>query len=294
MKYKPRSQDGHVETRTLVQGPLADRTFNLSLTMCANPLCACRDIFLTAKEQIQEGRAPAKPSGKAEFLLDLGRRALGTDDSKDAASLAFGKDFTASMGDEDWAWFDAWWMDCREAQMSLADLDKLQALFPDRVFEDLSCLVGYDEVVTYTGGLSFSFQGKPWVAFDSYCLNPECSCTSAFLILVPLEGMGPEAGKPGTCVDGFYSYDSNEFQPETELATGPKSEELISALRAIHPNLVTELQEHHRRLRALLLAELTRRTLVSPHGPIRNEPSVGRNAPCPCGSGKKFKRCCGA
>jgi uncharacterized protein YecA (UPF0149 family) len=23
-------------------------------------------------------------------------------------------------------------------------------------------------------------------------------------------------------------------------------------------------------------------------------PSSGRNAPCPCGSGRKFKRCCGA
>jgi uncharacterized protein YecA (UPF0149 family) len=22
-------------------------------------------------------------------------------------------------------------------------------------------------------------------------------------------------------------------------------------------------------------------------------PKVGRNAPCPCGSGKKYKRCCG-
>lgn len=23
------------------------------------------------------------------------------------------------------------------------------------------------------------------------------------------------------------------------------------------------------------------------------KPDVGRNAPCPCGSGKKFKKCCG-
>ena len=23
------------------------------------------------------------------------------------------------------------------------------------------------------------------------------------------------------------------------------------------------------------------------------EPRVGRNAPCPCGSGKKYKKCCG-
>ena len=27
---------------------------------------------------------------------------------------------------------------------------------------------------------------------------------------------------------------------------------------------------------------------------VREEPKVGRNDPCPCGSGRKFKRCCGA
>ena len=26
----------------------------------------------------------------------------------------------------------------------------------------------------------------------------------------------------------------------------------------------------------------------------RDEPKVGRNDPCPCGSGKKYKKCCGA
>ena len=26
----------------------------------------------------------------------------------------------------------------------------------------------------------------------------------------------------------------------------------------------------------------------------RQGPKVGRNEPCPCGSGKKFKKCCGA
>jgi hypothetical protein len=27
---------------------------------------------------------------------------------------------------------------------------------------------------------------------------------------------------------------------------------------------------------------------------VRNEKKVGRNDPCPCGSGKKYKNCCGA
>lgn len=32
--------------------------------------------------------------------------------------------------------------------------------------------------------------------------------------------------------------------------------------------------------------------VVEPY--VRSSPKVGRNEPCPCGSGKKYKRCCGA
>ncbi|MCA9583063.1 MAG: SEC-C domain-containing protein, partial [Myxococcales bacterium] len=33
----------------------------------------------------------------------------------------------------------------------------------------------------------------------------------------------------------------------------------------------------------------------APQAPVvRATPKVGRNEACPCGSGKKFKRCCGA
>lgn len=28
--------------------------------------------------------------------------------------------------------------------------------------------------------------------------------------------------------------------------------------------------------------------------PVRVEQKIGRNDPCPCGSGKKFKKCCGS
>lgn len=33
--------------------------------------------------------------------------------------------------------------------------------------------------------------------------------------------------------------------------------------------------------------------LVKPKTAVRSEEKVGRNEPCPCGSGKKYKRCCG-
>jgi len=32
---------------------------------------------------------------------------------------------------------------------------------------------------------------------------------------------------------------------------------------------------------------------ASPVSFIRTEPKLGRNDPCPCGNGRKFKKCCG-
>ena len=33
---------------------------------------------------------------------------------------------------------------------------------------------------------------------------------------------------------------------------------------------------------------------IESHEPyVREEPKIGRNDPCPCGSGKKYKKCCG-
>jgi SEC-C motif-containing protein len=37
---------------------------------------------------------------------------------------------------------------------------------------------------------------------------------------------------------------------------------------------------------------LTEGRMVKPE-PVRKEQTIGRNDPCPCGSGKKYKKCCG-
>ncbi len=38
----------------------------------------------------------------------------------------------------------------------------------------------------------------------------------------------------------------------------------------------------------------TEGTAVARKPIVRTEPKVGRNDPCPCGSGKKYKKCCGS
>ncbi len=53
--------------------------------------------------------------------------------------------------------------------------------------------------------------------------------------------------------------------------------EIIAGL----PDMLADL--HHHRIDAL-----------TPREPIRRADTPDRNAPCPCGSGKKYKKCCGA
>ena len=64
-------------------------------------------------------------------------------------------------------------------------------------------------------------------------------------------------------------------EPGTPIAYKERLE-IIGSL----PGMLNDL--HHHRIDAL-----------TPREPIRREDTPGRNAPCPCGSGRKFKRCCG-
>ncbi|MEW5944470.1 MAG: UPF0149 family protein [Pseudomonadota bacterium] len=61
-----------------------------------------------------------------------------------------------------------------------------------------------------------------------------------------------------------------------------KEQELLAELREDLPSVVLDIYNFW----------LDRR--VAPRPARRAVPKIGRNDPCPCGSGKKFKHCCGA
>lgn len=51
-----------------------------------------------------------------------------------------------------------------------------------------------------------------------------------------------------------------------------------------------ELVEMHEELYNSHLTKAEREANIQP---VRTEPKIQRNEPCPCGSGKKYKKCCG-
>lgn len=55
------------------------------------------------------------------------------------------------------------------------------------------------------------------------------------------------------------------------------------------PHAVAIIRDHGNRVRK----EMNEQGIVAVPRGIRHAPKIGRNEPCPCGSGKKYKKCCG-
>lgn len=84
---------------------------------------------------------------------------------------------------------------------------------------------------------------------------------------------------------------AHEDDPDLEMRSyqEPVSDELREKLIAGVSAMVTHLYHYfapHRKLNASVAAEQ--------HNPLHPKRKIGRNDPCYCGSGEKYKKCCGA
>lgn len=90
----------------------------------------------------------------------------------------------------------------------------------------------------------------------------------------------------------------NDPDPKLRPAEGPLQPEdreaMLEALAAVVPVIFDFFGDEGEFDEELNDPGLIDRTLAATIPYERETPKIGRNEPCPCGSGKKYKRCCGA
>lgn len=130
----------------------------------------------------------------------------------------------------------------------------------------------------------FRFGERVFEAVDLYCVTEGCSCGEVVLDFAPVAPRGAPA--PGAVrVD---TLGEASVEPEHEKHR-ERLEQLWAAFQQRHPRY----RERFAR-RSTVMHGLAGRIVGAPRGKIeRRTAKVGRNDPCPCGSGKKFKKCCG-
>jgi len=126
----------------------------------------------------------------------------------------------------------------------------------------------------------YQLDGHLYKADEMYCPVPDCTCGE---ILVDFEAILP----PGIDSPGrVLVQQSGAFELKPQKGGKGQLEQLWSAFRQRHPNYLARFARRYPVMKDIGARIVTTQTVV------RTEPKAGRNDPCPCGSGKKYKKCC--
>jgi hypothetical protein len=124
------------------------------------------------------------------------------------------------------------------------------------------------------------------MSLDQYCVRPGCRCKDVHLNLLPItEGRALETTGVVSVDYATKAWMRVEDEPlPCDVAT------IKGLIEGAIPDFYGKLPARHDKLRAIY-ANCRKRWRAAVADVIIKEPA-GRNDPCPCGSGKKFKRCC--
>jgi SEC-C motif domain protein len=156
-----------------------------------------------------------------------------------------------------------------------------QFTFTNEEYYDPALMVSYafstDDKESF---IAFDIDGKEYLLMDSYCKNPNCNCSGVFLDFVD------RANLKESVATFHYDYER-----------GVVTEEITPV-----PQFFIDKLENDKELNGILAQRnilirrgfadysIKRESLKMQHN-IQNK--LGRNDPCSCGSGKKYKKCCG-
>jgi hypothetical protein len=150
--------------------------------------------------------------------------------------------------------------------------------------------VGWSELFPQSKAWTFQHESAPIFVDDQYCATASCTCSDVILSYFRIERRDRDDSEG--VLRGAVRYDLRTRRYRLEsTATGssaqtvlPLTETLLKALPAIHD----ELNRRFRFMRGFADWLAQRRRQLRPQAAV----APGRNEPCPCGSGRKYKKCC--
>ena len=297
---------------TLEAAPFAGQTFTVTFRVCENPVCPCGAVGFECHSQ------PPTDS-PVRFDLDVILRQINTQVAATPAGVALGRAFVAEAQEAQWEGLWHFFLATKRRQMETMNLDTLVVDLPADVTSGGGTMVAYREIFPWAEPLKFTRDGEEWLVDDQHCVQPGCGCTETALAFFRVPAGNVAIAEPLQCVSLLYhDYVTSKTSVREAHRGSLAPDDLMSALRSAQPDLVPLLRLRHDHLQQLgrrlmpkpgtttawpgsplpedsLQAERADWQRQPPPPPVGRAPSrPGRNAPCPCGSGKKFKRCCGA
>ena len=265
------------------------RQFPVEIDVCPDPLCDCSKLQLEIHtEDLFDNQ------DRHKLTLDLASRAVVTDDDSHESPLC--ARFMELIDEEDWELLVRFYLSFKATCTHEADLDAIEPVFPIFDIERQSVLIRYGQVLPFEPYSIIDLHGHQYTVVDMYCVNRSCHCKLVHLAIDLQEENGGEKDGLLLAVD----LNTGQYQLEKcgEMAGELKLHDVMAKVWE-----VTDLDTYrirYKRMRKWYQAYYDRhggdfRKFVDS---LTLEPitvaaqQVGRNDPCPCGSGRKYKKCC--
>lgn len=277
--------------------------FSVHMTRCTNPACECSDVTFEVLEAVESDESDAAPIA---FRVHIDSQTWEEIEPPtrlpEIARLVqeFLRDYPAAET-------AALQRACAEKRR-IAERLKTYRIEPRLIRE--GTLVPFGEIThDRTGGKAdhasfayvFEHEGSTYLADDLFCPTPECACREVHLLFVkrvPVDGSKQNFLAEHRFLATFSLAGHAEVE-HIELGTASEAQAVLSAWQEQYGDDIEQLSWRYEKVK-----EIARRSMVSQSGatgrydllsdePLPVRTRVSRNGPCPCGSGRKFKKCCG-
>lgn len=137
--------------------------------------------------------------------------------------------------------------------------------------------------------LKSKYEGKTYWIYDYYCMHPNCECNEVYLEFAE-EKKGKQTA--GQHFGARVSFKDETFVVEDYNFSKQKATEILEDILKYSKDAIELCKVRYK-----LMKEKGTQIIIdhanAAHQPVVNGKIIGRNESCPCGSGKKYKKCCG-
>lgn len=257
------------------------------ITGCENPVCTCEIAYLDLiPTEIIDKNKDQLPPRKVE--IDIIEKSLGYKNKKKVSKeeLRFAQQFLSQMDENDFQVLHKSHFAFKNKISEEASPGSIEAFFEYDEVEYNGLMSAYNDALPYGDNLLVTINGKECIIIDQYCLLPKCPCTDTNLNIFSVD----KVGKTGTELCSVsVNYRKKNWKIIEEVSLPVTLKTVRTTIEGQLPNIYKQLHKRHVKLKAIYAH--CKKKHYSPKE-VLQLPKVGRNDPCPCGSGKKYKKCC--
>ena len=276
------------------------------LTVCDNPTCRCRSIYLKFIAQKpaanqQKGDQPAgdQPAGDQQNVedtapsacVDLATNGVDAGFRRMASpqDIDFSEKLVAEMDPQDFSLLGQLHFVFKNLATEEAKPDTIDPQFDFTSIESSSTTQGYNAILPFGDRLHLTHDGVDYALLDRHCVRTDCGCSEVYIGVLPIT---PD-GKLGTHV-GTIQLDYARRQWKTTAKDDAPFD--VPAWRqrieTAIPDFYAHVSRRHTKLKAIYAHSWKRHLATTRITKTPPPKKIGRNDLCPCGSGKKYKKCC--